>query len=79
MKLDALHRGDCAKILKIECDEQLRHRLYSFGIVRGAQVKVVAFSIKKKTIEIALGRSKVALRIDEARKISVEKVEECQE
>jgi ferrous iron transport protein A len=72
MTLDKLSKGDMAIIKDINCDEELKHRLYSFGVIRGVSIKVKEFSIKKKTIEIEVGRSHIALRLDEAKKIEVE-------
>jgi Fe2+ transport system protein FeoA len=40
--------------------------------MRGVKIKVKEFSLKKKTIEIEIGRSHIALRLDEAKKIEVE-------
>jgi ferrous iron transport protein A len=72
MSLDELQKGDLAIIKDIKSDSELKHRLYSFGVMRGVIIKVIAFSIKKKTIEIEVNRSKLALRFDEAKKIEVE-------
>ena len=72
MRLDKLQKGDMAIIKKIESDSELKQRLSAFGILRGTQIIVEAFSLKKKTIEIRVHRSHIALRLDEAEKIEVE-------
>ena len=72
MTLDSLKKGDMAIIKKIEDARELKQRLSSFGIMRGTEIVVEAFSLKKKTIEIKVHRSHIALRLDEAQKIEVE-------
>ena len=72
MTLDALQTGDMAIIKKIESDSELKQRLSAFGIMRGTEIIVEAFSLKKKTIEIKVHRSHIALRLEEAEKIEVE-------
>ena len=72
MTLDCLQKGDMAIIKKIEDVSELKQRLNSFGIMRGTEIIVEAFSLKKKTIEIKVHRSHIALRLDEAQKIEVE-------
>ncbi len=72
MRLNELQKGDMAIIKKIEDARELKQRLSAFGILRGTQIIVEAFSLKKKTIEIKVYRSHIALRLDEAEKIEVE-------
>ena len=72
MTLDALQTGDMAIIKKIESEADLKQRLSAFGIMRGTEILVEAFSLKKKTIEIKVHRSHIALRLEEAEKIEVE-------
>ena len=72
MTLDELQKGDMALVKKIESDSGLRQRLSAFGIMRGTEIEVEAFSIKKKTIEIKVHRSHIGLRLEEAKKIEVE-------
>lgn len=72
MRLNELQKGDMAIIKKIEDVRELKERLSAFGILRGTQIIVETFSLKKKTIEIKVHRSHIALRLDEAEKIEVE-------
>ncbi len=72
MTLDQLQKGDMAIIKKIESDSALKQRLSAFGIMRGTEIVVEAFSLKKKTIEIRVHRSHIALRLEEAQKIEVQ-------
>ncbi len=68
---------DCQKnqsytILKIEgCDDALKNRFLSFGIVAGAQFVLLHHSLQKATLSIALGRAQIALRAHEAKCILV--------
>ena len=72
MTLDELQKGDMAIIKSIENHSELKQRLSSFGIMRGTEILVEAFSLQKKTIEIKVHRSHIALRLDEAQKIEVD-------
>lgn len=59
-------------IKKIKCNEELKKRFYSFGIVQGAELFIEATSMKKNTIEINIENTHIALRYDEAQTIEVE-------
>lgn len=72
MTLDKLENKKSAKILKIDCDTHLKNRFYSFGIVKGAKVKVKEQTLAKNTIEVEVGHTKIAMRVAEAKKIEVE-------
>ena len=71
MSLIDLDLQKTANIKAINCDENLKKRLYSFGIIVGNQICVTAKSLAKKTIEIKINQSKVALRHSEAINIKV--------
>ena len=73
MKLSELQKGDRARIKKIETDEALKTRLFSFGIGRGSELSVETCSLGKKTIEILVDGTLVGLRVNEASEIEVEK------
>ena len=74
MKLSELHKGDRAVIKKIETSEELKSRLFSFGVGRGSELSIEACSIKKKTMEIEVDGTLIGLRSKEASKITVEKL-----
>ena len=76
MRLSDLKKGDRAIIKKIEAEESLKQRLASFGIGRGAELKIQTYSIGKKTYEIVVNDTMIALRDEEAKKIEVEKINE---
>lgn len=74
MKLSELHKGERAIILRIETDEALTRRLFSFGVGKGSEVRVEACSMKKQTIEIEVDGTFIGLRAQEAKEIEVEKI-----
>ena len=71
MTLNELKIKESAEIISINCDNVLKNRLYSFGIIKGAIVKIEALTLTKSTIEIKINQSKIALRLSEAEKIEV--------
>lgn len=71
MSVNDLTINKQAKIVDILCDEILKSRLYSFGVVKGSSICVTAKSMGKKTVEIKINQSKIALRSSEASKIEV--------
>ncbi len=72
MTLNQLKINESAIITDINCDEILKDRLYSFGIIKGVKVQIVELTLTKSTIEIKINQSKMALRLVEASKIEVE-------
>jgi Fe2+ transport system protein FeoA len=74
MRISDLEKGDRAIIKRINADESLKQRLASFGMGRGVEIEVETYSIKRKTYEINVDNTMVALRDEEADKIEVEKV-----
>jgi ferrous iron transport protein A len=75
MVLSDLHKGDKAEIIKVHADKALKDRLNSFGVMRGETLFVKGCSFAKKTMEIEVGSTLIALRADEAGKIEVEQIE----
>lgn len=73
MNLSELEKGECGKILKITSDSVLKSRFSSFGVTKGAIVYVIEQTISKNTIEIRIHNTKIALRIQEAKTIEIEK------
>ena len=71
MSINDLIINQQAQVIEILCDDVLKNRLYSFGIIKGSSIYVTAKSIGKKTIEIKVNQSKIALRSSEASKIKV--------
>ena len=71
MKLSDLKIKERAEIIDINCDSILKNRLHSFGIMKGAIVTIEELTLTKRTIEIKINHSKIALRLSEAEKIGV--------
>lgn len=69
--LDRLSVNESAVIASIEASPDLKERFFSFGVRRGATLKVKAFSLAGSTIEIEVGGTMIALRNEEAKSIKV--------
>lgn len=74
MKLSELTKGEKALIVKIDTDDSLRDRLFSFGISKGSELYIENCSLAKQTISIEVEGTKVGLRVNEASQIQVEKI-----
>jgi len=71
MHLDELEKGQKATVVRIDADYDLKNRLMSFGVIRGATLEVNECSPAKQTIKISVNATMLALRIDEAKHIEV--------
>jgi len=67
-------KGEWVKVLKLNANYELKQRLISFGVMKDAELQVLEHAPRKKTIEIKVGKMRLALRGDEAKKIEVEPV-----
>lgn len=74
MVLSDIRKGDKAEIVKIHADKALKDRLTSFGVMRGEVLQVKGCSLAKKTMEIEVGSTLIALRADEAEKIEIRQI-----
>ncbi|MEN4053323.1 MULTISPECIES: FeoA family protein [Sulfurimonas] len=68
------HKGCQVKVKKINAEYNLKQRLISFGVMKGAELEVLEHAPGKKTIEIKIGKMRIALRAQEAELIEVEEV-----
>ncbi len=75
MKLSELQKGDRATIIAIRSSEDLKRRLNSFGVVRGSELSIEAYSLANKTIEIMVDDTLIGLRSIEAEDIEVEQLD----
>jgi ferrous iron transport protein A len=73
-KLSECKKSCKVKVVKLNADLELKQRLISFGIMKEATVEVLEYSSAKSTIEIKVGKMRVALRTKEADLIEVEKI-----
>ncbi len=73
-KLSTCQRGEKVKVLKLNADTELKQRLISFGIMKETVIEVLEHAPAKSTIEIKVGKTRIALRAKEADMIEVEVV-----
>ena len=72
MTLDKLNIGDKAVIKAVNCENELKNRFYSFGMVKGSRITVEEITLARNTMEIKIKNSKIAIRFSEASKIEIE-------
>jgi len=73
-KLLDCDKGEKVKVAKLNADLELKQRLISFGIMKDALVEVIEQAPRKKTIEVKVGKMRLALRSEEAALIEVKPV-----
>ena len=73
-KLSECQKACKVKVLKLNADSELRQRFISFGIMKEAVIEVLEHAPGKSTIEIKVGKMRIALRAKEADLIEVEKI-----
>jgi len=66
-----LKENQSARVYKITAPEPLRSRLLGMGILKGAEVLLKNYTFSKKTYEVEIGRTNVALREEEAKGILI--------
>ena len=62
------------KVVKLNAKDDLKHRLISFGIMKEADIEVLEHAPGKNTIEVKVGKMRIALRAEEAQLIEVKKI-----
>jgi ferrous iron transport protein A len=67
-------KGSKVRVTKINAEYNLKQRLISFGVMKGAILEVLEHAPRKKTIEIKVGKMRIALRGEEAKLIEVEEI-----
>ena len=72
--LKECNKACVVKVLKINADMELKQRLISLGVMKEAILEVLEHAPAKKTIEIKIGKMRLALRAEEAELIEVEKI-----
>lgn len=70
-KLIECDRGEKLKIVKLNAQGELKQRLISFGVMKEALVEILELAPAKSTIEIKVGKMRIALRAQEAELIEV--------
>ncbi len=70
-KLIDCEKGEKVKVAKLHANHDLKQRLISFGIMKDANIQVLEHAPRKKTIEVKVGKMRIALRAEEAELIEV--------
>ncbi|MDD2651801.1 MAG: FeoA family protein [Sulfurimonas sp.] len=73
-KLSECKKACVVKIKKLHATAELKARLISFGVMKDAVIEVLEYAPAKSTIEIKVGKTRLALRAQEAELIEVQKV-----
>jgi len=68
------HKACVVKVTKLNAKDDLKQRLISFGIMKEARIEVLEHAPAKSTIEIKVGKMRIALRAQEAQLIEVKKI-----
>ncbi len=71
-KLLDCQKGDKVVVIKLNAANELKQRLISFGVMKEADLEVLELAPRKKTIEVKVGKMRLALRAEEAELIEVE-------
>ncbi|HIC42787.1 MAG TPA: ferrous iron transport protein A, partial [Sulfurimonas sp.] len=64
-------KGCSCTITKINAIGALKQRLMSFGMARGVGIELLEYSPAKSTVEIKVGKMRIALRKEEAELIEI--------
>jgi len=73
-KLSDCQKACKVKVVKLSGDSELRQRFISFGIMKEATLEILEHAPGKSTIEVKVGKMRIALRAKEAELIEVEKI-----
>ena len=73
-KLSECKKACIVKVVKLNADSELKQRLISFGVMKDIIIEVLEYSPAKSTMEIKVGKMRVALRAKEADLIEVQKI-----
>lgn len=72
MKLSELTKNQKAIISNITCNDELKQRFFSFGIIKGTLIKVNEISLTKSTMTFDINNTEIAMRVEEAKQVEVE-------
>lgn len=71
-KLTQCKKGGSCTVIKLHASGPLKQRLLSFGMMKGVTIELLEYSATKSTVEIKVGKMRIALRKEEAELIEVE-------
>ena len=69
--LTQCEKGTRCTVAKLHANGPLKQRLMSFGMARGVQIELLEYSPAKSTVEIKVGKMRIALRKEEAELVEV--------
>ncbi len=67
-------KGCKVVVVKLNAPIELKQRLISFGIMKEANIEVLEHAPRKSTIEVKVGKMRIALRAEEAELIEVKEI-----
>lgn len=70
--LTQCEKGCSCTITKLHATGPLKQRLMSFGMARGVGIELLEYSPAKSTVEIKVGKMRIALRKEEAEMIEID-------
>jgi ferrous iron transport protein A len=73
-RLIECERGEKLRVVKLFAHNELKQRLISFGLMKESLVEILELAPRKETIEVKVGKMRLALRAQEAELIGVEAV-----
>lgn len=76
MKLSSLNVGDKGKIISVSCNSEIKNHLEEIGFVKGVEVQVLLTAPLGEPTLYKINDEVLALRVNEASCIEVDKVEE---
>ena len=72
MSVFVLKKGQSANITMVAVDGAAGQRLRSLGVIKGAKITVIGYSLFNSSVLILCGYNRIALRKSVAEKIEVE-------
>ena len=72
--LSQCKRNEKVTVVRLNADSALKQRLISFGIMKEAVVEILEHAPAKSTIEVKVGKMRIALRAQEADLIEVKSI-----
>ncbi len=72
MKLNEILKGQSAVVTAVNAGRELKNRFSSFGLVKGAVIYIEGHSLARKTMDIRINKTHIALRSSEAETIEVD-------
>jgi ferrous iron transport protein A len=69
--ITSCERGKAFKIIKNHAKGPLKERLMSLGLIKGVELTLLEYAPAKSTLEVKVGKMRIALRREEAQLIEV--------